>query len=127
MYFSRKKMVFDYHLPYNFALEDHRPILNYKVKNKEPLHTTDSFQYKANPLLEDSDYVITSQRHNAESKNLPKYSTIKFMDPTPITKSQLNDNYLNIQGISKFRRKSDISSWSGGVSHFEIKKWVLNV
>jgi len=91
-------------------------------QDQDILNTTDSFQYRIESLLSENDYVLGQKNTN---------STIKCSIESPIHRKNQESVFKNAQGsnneskhpqeIPKFRRKSDISAWSGGVSHFESK------
>jgi len=77
---------------------------------RDKLNTTDSFQYRVEPLLEGNEQVITERRTYGKGKAVP-IDLGKNKKPGQTTQ--------RLQG--GLRRKSDVSSWSGGTVRLDAK------
>jgi len=78
---------------------------------REKLNTTDSFQYRVEPLLEGNEHIITERRVNGR---LPPKNLIDSL------KSKRSEQ-MGQKRRPGFRRKSDVSSWSGGAVKLDAK------
>lgn len=83
------------------------------------LHVTDNFQYKVDGLLDEDDFLT----HNRPSLNAQASFQLKLleMETVPETPPNKQETPRKETGNGKIRRKSDISSWSGGVSSLEVR------
>lgn len=82
------------------------------------LNITDSFQYRIESLLEEEDLLLnitpnTDSQKNTKEKEPP-------LRPWHTNGSQI-DNSMLIKSNYKMRRKSDTSSWSGGIAELDRK------
>jgi len=86
-----------------------------KVHNQklmqDKLNTTDSFQYRIEPLLDGNEHIITERRVNGR---VPPKNLIDSV------KSKRSEQ-MSQKRRPGFRRKSDVSSWSGGAVKLEAK------
>jgi len=77
---------------------------------RDKLNTTDSFQYRVEPLLEGNEQVVTERRIYGRQK------------PVPIDFGKNKKDAQTTQRLQGgLRRKSDVSSWSGGAVRLDAK------
>ena len=77
---------------------------------REKLNTTDSFQYRVEPLLEGNEQVVTERRIYGKQK------------PVPVDFGKNKKDAQTTQRLQGgLRRKSDVSSWSGGAVRLDSK------
>lgn len=106
------------------AVNKANPTYKAPDSTSKDLNVTDSFQYRVDSLLEEDDYIVTSrlQSYKKTPNNRIRGDQVSFNVPHCPVDFQLGAFFVD---KPKFRRKSDVSSWSGGISKFEAKTVLL--